>query len=508
MKKTFKTMLALMAGAMVFTACSNDDITENIPQQIPSALKPMTFTASMEGEAGATRAAIDGLDIKWEKGDKISIFDGSDENNGNQEFTLDGDGGSTAGTFTGTAATATTYYALYPYAETKNSSREVTEEEAMAAAGVLSPYVPEWKENWWWYEPEEREEVEGAMNYRGISPENQAIVFAYLKGESIATKSGRQLKAGSIEDVVFPAVQTATAGSADPQAMLMIGTSTDASTLEFKNVCAYVKVTPQFDCTRIVLKSNGAESLAGTMTLGLDTDGNPTTTVTANGTNEVTLSGTIVANSTYYIAVRPGTLASGFTIKFTTTDNRYNKSTNKEVTLTRSKVLNLGSFDITGLTADPTTGAATREGDIEVNWVQLWENGPKWAEYNVGAAKAEDYGDIANLTEDFVSSRWGTAWRLPTIDELDKLCSKCKIEWIEGYKGTEVNGLLVTGQEGTDFEFNSIFLPAHAKDWGLYWSSSLDEDGWPCELFFQGAWYKINTNGSSNTYPARAVLAE
>ena len=350
-----KSMLALMAGTMMFAACSNDDITENVNEQKTSELKPMTFTASMEGEDGATRAAIDGLDIKWEKTDKISIFDGSDENNGNQLFTLDGDGGSTSGTFTGTAAEADTYYALYPYAETKNSSREVTEEEAMDAAGNLGRYVPEWKENWWEFssDPERLEELEGAMNGNGISPENQAIVFAYLKGESIATKSGRQLKAGSIEDVVLPAVQTATAGSADPQAMLMIGTSTDASTLEFKNVCAYVKVTPQFDCTRIVLKSNGAESLAGTMTLGLDTDGNPTTTVTANGTNEVTLSGTIVANSTYYIAVRPETLANGFTIKFTTTDNRYNKSTNKEVTLTRSKVLNLGSFDITGLTADP-----------------------------------------------------------------------------------------------------------------------------------------------------------
>ena len=29
---------------------------------------------------------------------------------------------------------------------------------------------------------------------------------------------------------------------------------------------------------------------------------------------------------------------------------------------------------------------------IDVNWVQLWENGPKFAEYNVGATSVTDYG--------------------------------------------------------------------------------------------------------------------
>ena len=505
-----KSMLALMAGTMMFAACSNDDITENVNEQKTSELKPMTFTASMEGEDGATRAAIDGLDINWEETDMISIFDGATENNGDQLFTLTAGKGTTSGTFKGEAANADTYYALYPYAESKIESKTVTEAEAMAAAGRASYKVRDWKRDWEEYS-RYPDMLEDEMNMYGISPENQAIIFAYLKDEGIETKSGPQFNAGSIEDVVLPAVQTATAGSADPQAMLMIGASTDATTLEFKNVCAYVKVTPQFDCTRIVLKSNDTESLlAGTMTLGLDTDGNPTTTVTANGTNEVTLSGDIKANNTYYIAVRPETLADGFTIKFTTTDNRYNKSTNNEVTLTRSKVLNLGSFETSKLNPIPTTGTATRKGDIEVNWVQLWENSPKWAEYNVGAAnnKAEDYGDLANWSEDFVSSRWGTAWRLPTSDELDKFSSQCKIEWIEGYKGTEVNGLLVTGQEGTDFEFNSIFLPAHKEIWGEYWSSSCYVDGYPCELYIEGAWCQIDQDPAGNTFPARAVLAE
>ncbi|MCQ2154665.1 MAG: hypothetical protein MJY55_02470, partial [Bacteroidales bacterium] len=41
------------------------------------------------------------------------------------------------------------------------------------------------------------------------------------------------------------------------------------------------------------------------------------------------------------------------------------------------------------------TAKATIDGsEVDVNWVQLWENGPKFAEYNVGAEnnKEEDYG--------------------------------------------------------------------------------------------------------------------
>ena len=496
MKKTFKTMLALMAGAMVFTACSNDDITENIPQQIPSALKPMTFTASMEGEAGATRAAIDGLDIKWEGTDKISIFDGSKEHNGNQKFTLTDGDGTVSGTFTGTAAEATTYYALYPYAESKNDSRVPTLEEAIAAVGAgnelsgdnLIMFTDHYEEN--------EDYIEYYFSELGISPENQAIYIAYLKNEPLTTKSGPQFNEGSIEGVVLPAAQTATAGSADPQAMLMIGTSTDASTLEFKNVCAYVKVKPTFGCSSIVLKSNGTESLAGTVTLGLDTDSNPTTTVT-NGTNTVTLSGTIAANGTYCIAVCPATLASGFTVEFKDASDKVlsSKSTAKSVTLTRNNILNLGTFDATPVTtgkAKATIGGS----EVDVNWVQLWADGPKFAEFNVGATSATEYGgyyawggsqdkvDDHNTgsyplsgDSDTATKLWGSNWRLPTQTELEGLLNNCVAVW------TTVNG--VSGSKFTgkgDYSSCSVFLPAAGNcqpdglrdqgDVGMYWSST------------------------------------
>lgn len=137
MKKTFKTMLALMAGAMTFTGCTSD-ILENTPEQIPSAFKNMTFTAIQEGQGNATRAEIDGTAINWTAGDKISIFDGGEDEDGNlaREFVLTGGENTPSGTFDGTAKEgAEAYYALYPYVASSITRKNVTQADAEAAAG-------------------------------------------------------------------------------------------------------------------------------------------------------------------------------------------------------------------------------------------------------------------------------------------------------------------------------------------------------------------------------------
>ena len=490
MKKTFKTMLALMAGAMTFTGCTSD-ILENTPEQIPSALKPMTFTATQESDA--TRAAIVGTAINWTEGDKISIFDGSTENNGNQEFTLTGEAGKPSGTFEGTAAEASTYYALYPDASSSKTGVP-TREEAVAAAGTYEMYFGAWEAMWG------NDRVVGDINAAEISQENKAIILAYFNNESITTKSGLQLNAGNIEGVAFPAAQTATVGTADPKAMLMIGTSDNTNNIQFKNVCAYLKVTPTFDCTSIVLKSNGTESLAGTVTVDYN-DGNPTTTAT-NGTSTVTLSGTIAANSTYYIAVLPATLEGGFTVEFKDASNKVigSKSTAKKVAFARNKVINLGSFNM--YPPEGSNGSATRTGsNAEVKWVQLWENGPKFAEYNVGAASETEYGGyycwggiidkdpnsacndegaVLTGTDDTATNLWGSKWRMPTLAEVQGLLNNCTAQWVTNYKNTDVNGMLCSGKGA--YAANSIFLPAigysdGAKvlgqgEYGNYWTST------------------------------------
>ncbi len=143
----------------------------------------------------------------------------------------------------------------------------------------------------------------------------------------------------------------------------------------------------------------------------------------------------------------------------------------------------------------------------------------KWAAFNVGATKLEEYGDyfawgeveskdnsdwrtykhcngsartmtkycthksygaidnkaILESEDDAATVNWGGAWRMPTKAELDELWNNCTWSWttqngVEGYKVKGING-------------NSFFLPAagymsdgricHAGTYGGYWSSSL-----------------------------------
>jgi hypothetical protein len=136
-------------------------------------------------------------------------------------------------------------------------------------------------------------------------------------------------------------------------------------------------------------------------------------------------------------------------------------------------------------------------------------SGTKWASYNLGATRPEDYGDyyawgeiekkdsyswstylhcdgedyscyelpndISGTVYDIVKMKWGGSWRMPTVDDFYELSDNCQIEWISR-SGTK--GCLVTGPNG-----NSIFLPAsgwvdgetkkNVNEYGLFWTPCL-----------------------------------
>lgn len=146
----------------------------------------------------------------------------------------------------------------------------------------------------------------------------------------------------------------------------------------------------------------------------------------------------------------------------------------------------------------PTTGAVTRTGRIVVNWVQLWEDGPKFAEYNVGANSAEGDGGYycwggstnrdtgsskqgvcSSLSgdDDTATKLWGRNWRMPKRDELQGLIDKCDsgAETLNGVTGIRYRGKGI-------YAGNSIFLPFagdgsinHGVS-GYYYSSESDND--------------------------------
>ena len=167
--------------------------------------------------------------------------------------------------------------------------------------------------------------------------------------------------------------------------------------------------------------------------------------------------------------------------------------------------------------------------------VQLWENGPYWAECNVGASQPEEYGyyfwwgDTVGYKRNasnngWVSVRWvsvkygtgysfndcptyrksnsqlqsdgyidstgnlvamhdaatvhlGVPWRMPTDAEFSALINNCDTEWTSR---NGVNGLLVKGRGA--YASKSIFLPAAGSgyvsslsslgSYGYYWSST------------------------------------
>ena len=231
-------------------------------------------------------------------------------------------------------------------------------------------------------------------------------------------------------------------------------------------------------------------------------------------------------------------------------------ATNADIvfTLLESGVKSNLSYSVKGKTVDPgvmtsiafnhskfygasgTTGTAKRTGDIEVKWVQLWENGPKFAEYNVGAAnnKAEDYGgyycwggsidkdrnraykegtDALTGNDDMATNFWGSNWRMPTREEFKALLANCDVAWtaVNG-----VNGRMYTGKG--DYASNSVFLPASGfffinlvqdtGSFGYYWSSKPGDSSRAYQMYFSVTGQDMHDGYREMGNSVRAVLAE
>ena len=120
MKKYIQSMMAF-AAIVSFASCSSEDNNTTIENE--SAVKVMTFTAMQEGNEASTRAILSGTNIHWESEEKISIFDGTNNN----QFTLTDGAGNTSGKFSGKAGQSNSYTAVYPYQENASlSGNDVT----------------------------------------------------------------------------------------------------------------------------------------------------------------------------------------------------------------------------------------------------------------------------------------------------------------------------------------------------------------------------------------------
>jgi len=196
-------------------------------------------------------------------------------------------------------------------------------------------------------------------------------------------------KDGKIEFVEMKSKQAAVAGSFDPEAALMVSrTEPGGTSMSFRNVVGYVKVTPQFDCDMISLISeDSSDLLAGTVSIDYN-NGEPVVTVSDDGTNSVSISGDIVAGKTYYIAALPGTLKSGFRLVFFAKDGKDAvKSTSKSLEVKRNTVINFGSVNSTALAQIPYV---TFTADAEQIFKMSLGDGITSLQYSVNNAPWQD----------------------------------------------------------------------------------------------------------------------
>ena len=168
--------------------------------------------------------------------------------------------------------------------------------------------------------------------YYAIYPNQSDVTF------SNNTFSGVELKAA----------QKAKEGSFDPEAAIMVAKS-NGTNLPFKNVVAYFKVTPTFDCSEIVVTAHkSTDALAGTFDVAIDGEGTPSISNITNKSREVKLTGTITANKDYYILLLPGTFENGFSVTLKPKDDttkKYFKQKNSSFTLNRNELWNLGKME-------------------------------------------------------------------------------------------------------------------------------------------------------------------
>ena len=287
-------LFAIAAASVAVISCT-DVVSPGIDQ---AEMKVMTFSASSEAAENQTKTTTNqDLQVLWQEGDAISIFN-ADGTSLNNKFTLVNGAGSTQAYFNGSAPASSKYFALYPY----------TDAASLSSDGSGSSISFHWD--------------------------------------------------GS--------AQKAVKGSFDPAATIMAGSTTETG-IQFKNLCAFVKVTMDFACSKIELYSEG-QSLASSdvsVSFGQSDEigltnvggGDPSTTAAI-----VAAAGDTIKPGTYLISVLPTTLY-GFEIKVTTPQGAVlTRSTEKWGILEPGHILNLGSFSSSDFTdATGFIGSGTAE---------------------------------------------------------------------------------------------------------------------------------------------------
>ena len=270
----------------------------------------------------------------------------------------------------------------------------------------------------------------GTFSGTGAVTGPYVAVYPYTEGATLSDDRK------SVSNIVLPDEQEAVAGGFDPKAALMIAKS-ETTTLTFKNAVGFIKVTPQFDCKKIILRAaDKTQPLAGKGTIKFD-GSDPCIDFTGSKelSYSITLSGTITSGKAYYIAVPAVTLSAYWTLTFVTENKNYMRLVRNSITFARSKAWNLGTFATDGDYWVGSNGIVSLVKQVDLG-LTIEQGGKTYKVYfaksnltTTGLAENEsDYGDYF---------AWGAI--KPWYTKIDKTSSIWTATWEKTGGYTEAN---------------------------------------------------------------------
>lgn len=289
----------------------------------------------------------------------------------------------------------------------------------------------------------------------------------------------------------IPSVQTATkVGSFDKAAAIMysIGSTTNVALNYAVN---FLKVTISETETNVhaITISSTTTALSGKMEITSE----GVSAATSGSQRYVTLTagkGNVLAVGDYYIAVKAGDIEDP-TISYVYYNNDHT-ATEKSKAGSGTLAYTSGP-NVKPISVDFNSGSVTTR-----NAVQLWTDGPYFADRNVGASSAAETGTaktFTDATEAGAAYVWGANWCTPSKDDMQELLlaaqgnssSKVTCNYCEFTQGDGKWGFKFTGFDG--YTGNSVFFPAQEGDnyegEAFYWSGTADGSlAWSMYLYY------------------------
>lgn len=368
MKRTLKTLFALMAGMLAFSACGDD---------FPTFDETQTDATPNSNNAGGeeirtfeaftpwiyTRTSIDGRDIKWQSDDDILVIEAIFPFNPNLPDRPQGYGWDEKYAHFVLTSGAGSASAIFKWDEKGEGVGKIPDEK-IDKADIYAFYPALTKR---YLSQGEIDQIndriwnallgDGDADKAKPTPEEEAKIRAFENGEPYPVVQAELADVKKLKNIFLPNLQVVAGDQImDPKAALMVAQarfdqwSWSWGKLPFESICSYIKVTPTVALEKIEVRANkDGEVLAAK--IGVNTE---TFEVTAeeHQSSSVTLKATgkgKLAAKTYYISVLPGTLSQGMSIRFYTDDKNYNESViDTSLTLMRHRVFDGGSQPTTG----------------------------------------------------------------------------------------------------------------------------------------------------------------